>query len=269
MHLPSLNVKQPLRRVQSFTPNYIGRDFIVGDVHGHWDAFARLIAKIKFNCLRDRMFLLGDAINHGPESHRVLCEIRNNPGIHSLMGNHERDALIHSSVWPISDSDLQRKGMQWLADIDSQWRTRIVAQLRALPWLIEIQAPNGQTLGLTHAGVPKLGERVSWQELRKYVEAADEQDMLCEKSEFCRKFFRKINRTGHPQVEDIDAVLVGHSEVTQAQWSQHAGTKTNVKLLDTASSPRSELTAVEVLTVGGFRAYRVPVKRSVQLRMAG
>ncbi|MBF0199223.1 MAG: fructose-bisphosphatase class III [Planctomycetes bacterium] len=48
-----------------------------------------LLDKVKYNEGEDRLFLVGDVINRGPDSHKVLDYLIKHPQIKSVMGNHE------------------------------------------------------------------------------------------------------------------------------------------------------------------------------------
>ena len=69
------------------------RIFVIGDIHGCLDEFKRLVNKIDWNPEKDRIILLGDYIDRGPDSKGVVdyvLEIMElSPRIQCLMGNHE------------------------------------------------------------------------------------------------------------------------------------------------------------------------------------
>lgn len=64
-----------------------GRTIAVGDIHGCADEFEELLGKLALT-KRDRLILLGDLINRGPDSGRVL-ELARKHAHRSLLGNHE------------------------------------------------------------------------------------------------------------------------------------------------------------------------------------
>ncbi len=65
------------------------RTLIVGDIHGCWDEFAALLDAAALNA-DDRIVSVGDLIDRGPDSPRVLRFFRDTPNASSIMGNHER-----------------------------------------------------------------------------------------------------------------------------------------------------------------------------------
>ena len=65
------------------------RVFFVGDVHGCFEELQLLLEKAGYDSARHRLILLGDLINKGPDSFKVLSYARENKGVTALMGNHE------------------------------------------------------------------------------------------------------------------------------------------------------------------------------------
>ena len=64
------------------------RIFVVGDVHGCFDEFMLLLKKAGYTSQHHRLILLGDLINKGPDSFKVLSWVREQK-VETLMGNHE------------------------------------------------------------------------------------------------------------------------------------------------------------------------------------
>lgn len=64
------------------------RVFIVGDIHGCFDEFMFLLQKVKYHSQHHRLILLGDLINKGPDSFKVLSWVRSKQ-VETIMGNHE------------------------------------------------------------------------------------------------------------------------------------------------------------------------------------
>lgn len=69
------------------------RVFAVGDVHGHVATLRALVHRLQLG-EEDRLVLLGDAIDRGPDAAGVVSFIRNDPRIHTILGNHERMATM-------------------------------------------------------------------------------------------------------------------------------------------------------------------------------
>lgn len=64
------------------------RTIIVGDIHGCIEEFEELIKIVSYDKAYDRLILLGDLIDRGPDSVAVVRKARE-MGLESVMGNHE------------------------------------------------------------------------------------------------------------------------------------------------------------------------------------
>ena len=60
-------------RVRRFPLNARGREFAVGDIHGHFSRLDAALAAVRFAPDRDRWFSVGDLVDRGPESRDVLA----------------------------------------------------------------------------------------------------------------------------------------------------------------------------------------------------
>jgi hypothetical protein len=91
-----------------------GRLFAVGDIHGCHLEFADLLARLEL-APPDRLVLLGDLVNRGPDSNRVIDLARGHGAI-SLLGNHELRLLKYRRT---EDKKFLRDG-----DLDTAKRLR-------------------------------------------------------------------------------------------------------------------------------------------------
>ena len=83
-----------------------GRVIAIGDVHGCWRELDQLLEYLS-PASDDRLIMLGDLVNRGPDSHRVI-EICRRANAISLLGNHERRLLNYR--W------LQDPSVLWVSD---------------------------------------------------------------------------------------------------------------------------------------------------------
>jgi len=83
---PKDRIAPPMRR--HVEANTLGRDFIMGDLHGCYDQLTEKLKLVSFDTTCDRLFSVGDLIDRGPDSLKCLMLI-NEPWFHSVLGNHE------------------------------------------------------------------------------------------------------------------------------------------------------------------------------------
>ena len=129
--------------------NVQGRDFVVGDVHGHFDLIESLMQQVRFDPACDRLCAVGDLVDRGPQSHTVM-EWLNQPWFFSVRGNHEQMVLDHDLGTGEADKH-RRNGGAWFHDADLAVRKAIALALQRLPYVLEIERPNG-CIGIVHAG---------------------------------------------------------------------------------------------------------------------
>ncbi|MES2957697.1 MAG: symmetrical bis(5'-nucleosyl)-tetraphosphatase [Pseudomonadota bacterium] len=85
--------------------------YLIGDLQGCDDAFGRLLAEIGFSPSRDRITVLGDLVNRGPQSLAVLRRMRGfGNAADALLGNHDLHLLaVAQGVRPEHASDTLRE----------------------------------------------------------------------------------------------------------------------------------------------------------------
>ena len=82
-------------RVITHPANLQGRDFIVGDLHGHPDVLRRLMDHVAFDYDTDRLFSVGDLVDRGPNSAGAL-DLLDAPWFYPVRGNH--DAMLLATL---------------------------------------------------------------------------------------------------------------------------------------------------------------------------
>ena len=107
------------------------KTFIVGDAHGCFQEFLELLEKVNYKPETHRLILVGDIINRGPFSFKMLKWVRDNP-VEMVRGNHEQAFLscIEKNKWPIPFFKRLKKEMKGEL---SHW----VKWLEELPFYIE------------------------------------------------------------------------------------------------------------------------------------
>lgn len=73
-------------------------NYLLGDLQGCSEALERMLGHLSFSPSRDRLYVLGDLVNRGPDSAGVLRRLRALEGAALvLLGNHDLHAL--PSAW--------------------------------------------------------------------------------------------------------------------------------------------------------------------------
>ncbi|MHB8254140.1 MAG: metallophosphoesterase [Acidiferrobacter sp.] len=144
--------------IERLPANPRGRDFIVGDLHGHGPALRRFLAEHGFCPETDRVFSVGDLIDRGPESLETL-RLLYEPWFTAVRGNHE-DMLLDYSTTPYqygppdSHHPFIANGGGWVLqlgpDARDELRYRLLPRVALLPHLLVI-GTGFQRYHVTHA----------------------------------------------------------------------------------------------------------------------
>lgn len=100
----------------------------------------------------DRLISVGDLIDRGPESHRVL-EFLNKSWFYAVQGNHERLLLDSESDADMACSWIALNGGEWWREIPKSEQPEYRKRIRALPYILEVDTDQGR-VGIVHADVP-------------------------------------------------------------------------------------------------------------------
>ncbi len=130
--------------------------YFVSDVHGQYELFVKLLEKIGFSD-EDEMYILGDMIDKGKGSVRLLKYVMGKPNIHCIMGNHEHSLIYeYHSIMEDSPTDFSRvlAMLQNHFEPDDEPLTfEVLDWLECLPYYVK-----GDDFIAVHAGVPSDAE---------------------------------------------------------------------------------------------------------------
>ncbi|RKP44748.1 metallophosphoesterase [Pararobbsia silviterrae] len=192
---------------KSFPKNATGRDFVVGDIHGAYSRLEAAMARISFDASNDRLFSVGDLIDRGPESERVL-EFLAQPWFHAVRGNHEAVAIDYARG-EVSDEDQTQHGGSWFVGMPQLARTAYVDAFDVLPNGIEIDIGDELRVGIVHADCPLA----HWDDFKARAgEGFDSRDReaLLSASMWSRA---RVKHGDTTWVDGVAAVFVGHTPV--------------------------------------------------------
>ncbi len=160
---------RPVRRLPE---NGSGRDFVVGDLHGHTAALRFLLREVAFHPREDRLISVGDLIDRGEYSEQAVG-LLDMPWFHAVRGNHE-DMLIAVVDGAFDFEAWAKVGGEWARSVPPERLVRLADRLRELPLALMVgEGPDGfnvvhaeffgddRTLGIGHFS-EHVRQRLLW-----------------------------------------------------------------------------------------------------------
>jgi len=228
--------------VKVFGPNEQGRDFVVGDIHGHTALLHLLMRKAGFSREVDRLFSVGDLVDRGPDSLGAL-RLAGEPWFHAVRANHE-DMLIRTRKG--NPTSWMQNGGKWWLNTTADEREEAFKLALGLPLVIVVNGRRGR-FNVLHAEF--FGS-----------------DADIDKGEFNRDQIQTIlwGRSiaqGFPdgKQDGLSTTFVGHTPVHRTlRVESHVFIDTGSFLAD------GRLTMIEPETGNEFRAHRFEIPKFLQ-----
>ena len=214
-----------------------GRDFVVGDVHGHFETLRHALAELEVG-EHDRVFSLGDLVDRGPDSFQAKewMEGRDPCARFDLVlrGNHEQmmlEALVEGPprrrrIWEEHPWSLweMNGGGWWDARKPGHTGHAWIEVLRVRPFCAKVETGHGP-VGLVHA----CPVHASWQELEETLARTDRSGRLTRERALWSRVRhglvqREIGETGNEHVgpvEGVQCVITGHTPVPEPVWHEN------------------------------------------------
>jgi serine/threonine protein phosphatase 1 len=192
------------KNVVRFERNTAGRDYVVGDIHGCFEALADCLKQIAFDETKDRLFSVGDLVDRGPASEQAL-EWLAKPWFHAVRGNHEEMAIMFAAGDLRTDVYLQNGGA-WFVGMDKNEQFPFADAFAQLPYAIEVETEAG-LVGIVHAECPF----VEWSSIEPAL-ASENSDAFKQMMVWSRDRFE--NGEQRP-VRGVVAVFVGHTPMPE------------------------------------------------------
>ena len=119
----------PEKYLTTTAHNAVGRDYVVGDIHGCVQELINLKKHVEFDPKIDRLFSVGDLVDRGPSSLEAL-RLLSDPSFYHVVGNHEAmmyDSMIFDKTpREFSYGIWERNGGDWAGKLTTQEKYEVV-----------------------------------------------------------------------------------------------------------------------------------------------
>lgn len=200
-----------MSQIKRFEMNTAGRDFAVGDIHGHFTRLQTALDAAGFDPAVDRLFSVGDLVDRGPESIDVDEWVLRKPWFHAVRGNHEQMTVDSHAAGRTSDECGMHfiNGGQWFYGLSSVEQGCYASILQDLPLVVEVETTHG-LIGIVHADCPYR----DWKEFTWGIESGGPQESE-HLSALCMWSRKRISDEDSEDVKNVRAVIVGHTPLRQ------------------------------------------------------
>lgn len=132
--------------------------YLISDIHGNLRDFIKILKKIDFSKEKDKMIIMGDILDRGPDGIRLLEYIKPYLGtsMELLMGNHELFAIMYLKGELDKRTWTAFGGGDTVKDIDKMTldkKNQLLEFLEGLSYYSEINSKYYGNIIVTHTGV--------------------------------------------------------------------------------------------------------------------
>lgn len=221
-----------MRGIRAFPRNLAGCDYVVGDIHGHFDDLHAELEAIGFDFKDDRLFSVGDMIDRGPDSRCVLEWLRE-PWFHAVRGNHEEMAMSYARG-QYDAANYRRHGGGWFINLARDEQRAYAQHFEQLPVAMQVPTVAG-LVGIVHADCP-VG---NWRDLMLALAGPRGAEMQA----VCQWGQNRIAALDDGGVAGVRAVVVGHTP------RPNITSLGNVLYIDTGMSIGGKLSIIDLDTL--------------------
>lgn len=204
--------------------------YVVADIHGCYEEFKELMQKINIS-EKDHLYILGDALDRGPEPMKVLRDLMNRHNVTYIIGNHDYLFLYFISKLGLNLSKTESMSEEDISDFQAYLEDGGLSSIEAFMKLSEEEKQTvcdflkegnvyddviigDKRYVLVHAGISGFRED-------KALDEYDFLDFICERTDYSRRYYRDGNTyviTGHTPTMYINAdsssnVYIGNGHI--------------------------------------------------------
>ncbi|MBE5738951.1 MAG: serine/threonine protein phosphatase [Clostridiales bacterium] len=133
--------------------------YFISDIHGEYELFIELLKEINFN-KNDTLYILGDIIDKGKDSIKLLKFIIENKNMIAILGNHEATFLqyvreIALTPSQLEDEEIIREINTYFPSNNEEITAKEISYLSNLPYYIETE-----DFICVHAGLEVVNNKV-------------------------------------------------------------------------------------------------------------
>ena len=224
--------------------------YCMSDIHGDYEKYRAMLAKIDLED-RDTLFVIGDVVDRGTGSMKILMDMMIRPNVIPLIGNHEYMALqclefLRQEVTEESisrmDAGLMEGLLEWKevggdATIDEFRKLSPEEQDDILDYLEEFTLTDevtagGNTFVLAHSGLQNFSEDRALEDYEPF-------EVLFEKPDYSRRYYAdKYTVSGHVPTRTIpenprpDRIYINNGNINIDCGCGYGGTLGAIRLDD-------------------------------------
>ena len=129
--------------------------YVMSDIHGQYEMYKKMLDKIQLTD-SDQLYIIGDAVDRGPESIRLLIDIMSRGNVTFLIGNHEH--MMYKAVadndWNAMSDWMYNGGettIEQFEQLDKKTQSQVLEWLASCPLVIPNISVNSRNYYLAHA----------------------------------------------------------------------------------------------------------------------
>lgn len=210
--------------------------YVMSDLHGMGNLYFEILEKIKFNSNTDKLYLIGDICDRGPDTSVIFKDIMKRENVFCLLGNHEN--MLIRYLPKVKGFEYLRElypdyedGLLWcycggletidsLSQLENKEVIEIYKYILQLPHYIELSVGDKEYI-LVHAGIDNYDSK-------KSLDEYEIRDFLWNRASFDSLYY-----------DESKTIIVGHTptyEIREDRFPNIYFGKGNVVDIDCGAS---------------------------------
>jgi len=216
--------------------------FAIGDIHGRIGALKQVLKESKFNYKKDKLIVLGDIVDGGPDAFGVIEELLKIKNIVYIIGNHDRWFMKHIRQGWTGELWIQQGGQVTLESYGAAlgWHKTITDEREVI---------TDAVIPVTHQEFLNRGTYYHIEDNMVFVHGGFNPTIPIEKETHSNLVWDRelIDYAIGHKIEGWDKVFVGHS-TTLCFGSTLPRKRNNLWMMDTGAGHSGKLTIMDIDT---------------------